>query len=115
MLLITLLFNLGFCVNAFALYSVGQSIIKINIEDNKLFNTNKSPLVGIDERNITSEISLERLIYVHERYKIYSRLVSEKYGIMKKQEIAEEYLDEIGCKEIQINQGGLHNDWDFFI
>lgn len=115
MLLITLLFTLGFYTNAFNLYSVGQNIIKINIEDNKLFNTNKSPLAGIDQRNITSEISLERLIYVHERYKIYSLLVSEKYGIVQKQECAEEYLDEIGCKEIQLKEGGLHSDWDFFI
>ena len=52
---------------------------------------------------------------MHERYKIYSLLVSEKYGIVKKQECAEEYLDEIGCKEIQLKEGGLHSDWDFFI
>jgi len=115
MLLITLLFALGFYTNAFNLYSVGQNIIKINNLENKLSNKIIPPLVGIDQRNITSEVSLERLIYVHERYKIYSLLVSEKYGIVQKQECAEEYLDEIGCKEIQLKEGGLHSDWDFFI
>lgn len=95
-------------------FSFNRNLIKISKSQSDLFEIDeKKVLAGIDQRNITEEeVSVEQLLYYHHRHALYMRIKSDKIGILEKENLARNYLNQ-NSSMINILEGGLLDDWDF--
>ena len=80
-----------------------------------IFETSKDDLLkGIDQRdNIDDGPSIEHLLYIHEKHRLYLRLCSPSLSIIEKEKLANEFLEINSTLGTCLQNGGLLDDWNF--
>lgn len=80
-----------------------------------LFNYDKEDLLnGIDTRNIKhTEPSIEELIEIHWKHKLYLHLSSNKLSLPDKEKLAKQYFYKNSIMSPTLYSGGLLDDWEF--
>ena len=80
-----------------------------------LFETSKEDLLkGIDQRdNIDDGPTIEYLLYIHEKHRLYLRLCNPALSIIEKEKLANEFLEMNSTMGMCIQNGGLLDDWNF--
>jgi hypothetical protein len=81
----------------------------------QLFEYSKEDLLGgIDSRNIKiDEPSIEYLLYVHAKHRLYLRLCNPSISIFEKEELANQFLTMNSTLGPCLQSGGLFDDWNF--
>jgi len=83
----------------------------------RLFEYDREDLLdGIDSRNMKiDEPSIEYLLYIHTKHRLYLRLCNPALSIIEKEKLATEFLERNSTMGILLQSGGLLDDWNFEI